>query len=246
MWSILEGILKEICDFYEKFTCLTLFAVFILYFLITTQDQLSAQSEQAPTQKLLFSNKHLRSLIVHLQYWLKEIAISERKRSCISFLWYLHDLKLWNLKIFRNKCIYYMNRYWILPCQSFSKWNRLVTIAVYCVSLPYHYERYIKITPILHVCRKAFCTFLHWSLYIAWDFLFKWECYCNKTEFQNNDAIFSLVFLYKIILFSLSCLFGGFPVTYVFWNLVNYINLIFIFIISIEKATRKWSNLTIN
>ena len=59
---------KEFYDFYEKFTCLTLFADFtFLIFVISTQIRLSTQSEQAPTQKLLFLNESPGRLIGHLQ-----------------------------------------------------------------------------------------------------------------------------------------------------------------------------------
>ena len=38
--------------FFKKFTCLTLFVVFILYFLVSTQVQLNNLCEQAHTQSL--------------------------------------------------------------------------------------------------------------------------------------------------------------------------------------------------
>lgn len=62
--SIVEGI----CNFYEKFTCLTL--CFFLIFLI------SSHSKQALTKKLLLLNKGSGHLIGHLWYMTYSVCIN--------------------------------------------------------------------------------------------------------------------------------------------------------------------------
>ena len=57
------------CDFWDKFTCLTLCCFYFFISFIISQVRLGTQFEQVRTQSLLFLNKHQGHLIVdHLQY----------------------------------------------------------------------------------------------------------------------------------------------------------------------------------